>query len=148
MARYRDAADLAAQAAADAEILAKTELDAATEAEVKAAEEQKAKEEAAKAKANTPAKAKIIKVKPAKKAMTVTWKKVGKASGYRIQYALDKKFKKSLKTKKVKKYTKKGLKIKKLKSKKTYYVRVQAYRTVGGKTYYGKWSTLKKVKIK
>ena len=35
------------------------------------------------------------------------------------------------------------------KSRKTYYVRVRAYKThSNGKKYYGKWSTVKKVKVK
>ena len=58
--------------------------------------------------------------------------------------ALNKKFKKkkSIQTKKTK-YT-----IKKLKKKKTYYIRVRAYKMNGKKKVYGKWSTVKKVKIK
>ena len=50
--------------------------------------------------------------------------------------------KKSVQTKKTK-YT-----IKKLKKKKTYYIRVRAYKMNGRKKVYGKWSTVKKVKIK
>lgn len=38
--------------------------------------------------------------------------------------------------------------IKKLKSKKTYYVRVRAYKNVKGKIIYGKWSQIKKMKVK
>ena len=37
---------------------------------------------------------------------------------------------------------------KKLKKKKTYYVRVRAYTLSNGKKVYGKWSSVKKVKIK
>ena len=66
------------------------------------------------------------------------------AKGYQLQYALNKKFKKkkSVQTKKTK-YT-----IKKLKKKKTYYIRVRAYKMNGRKKVYGKWSKVKKVKIK
>ena len=66
------------------------------------------------------------------------------AKGYQLQYALNKKFKKkkSIQTKKTK-YT-----IKKLKKKKTYYIRVRAYKMNGKKKVYGKWSTVKKVKIR
>ena len=39
-------------------------------------------------------------------------------------------------------------KVKKLKSKKQYTVKVRAYKTVNGKKYWGKWSTAKKVKVK
>ena len=70
--------------------------------------------------------------------------KVTGAKGYQLQYALNKKFKKkkSIQTKKTK-YT-----IKKLKKKKTYYIRVRAYKMNGKKKVYGKWSKVKKVKIK
>ena len=38
--------------------------------------------------------------------------------------------------------------IKKLTKKKTYYVRVRAYKVINGKKYYCKWSKINKVKIK
>ena len=38
--------------------------------------------------------------------------------------------------------------LKKLKKKKTYYVRVRTYKKLGKKTYYSKWSNIKSVKIK
>jgi hypothetical protein len=37
---------------------------------------------------------------------------------------------------------------KKLKSKKTYYVKARAYKVVNGKKIYGNWSKIKKVKVK
>lgn len=76
--------------------------------------------------------------------LVVRWNAVKDVKGYRLQYALNKKFKKkkSVQTKKTK-YT-----IKKLKKKKTYYIRVRAYKMNGKKKVYGKWSTVKKVKIK
>ena len=46
---------------------------------------------------------------------------------------------------KVKKTTKT---VTKLKKKKTYYAKVRAYKMVNGKTYYSKWSTVKKVKVR
>lgn len=74
----------------------------------------------------------------------VIWKKVTGAAGYQVQYSLNKKMKaarqKNCKTA--------GLTIKKLKKKKTYFVRVRAYKMVNGKKVYGKWSGVKKVKIK
>lgn len=78
------------------------------------------------------------------KKLKVTYTKVSNASGYQISYATDKKFKKAT-TKKTKKTT---YTLKKLKKGKTYYVRVRAYRTVNGKTYYGDYSAARKVKIK
>lgn len=73
-----------------------------------------------------------------------TWKKLTNVSGYQIQYAPNKKFKKA-KRKTVKSTS---VTIKKLKKKKTYFVRVRAYKLVDGKKVYGKWSAVKKVKIK
>ena len=131
----------------------------AVQAEVKAAAEKKAAADkaaaeaaAAKAKASKIKAAKAVKVtikKPAKgkKAFTAKWKNVKKVTGYRVAYSLKKNFK-GVKYKKVKGAAKKSLKIKKLKAKKTYYVKVQAYTVIDGKTYYGKWSKVKKVKTK
>ncbi len=80
------------------------------------------------------------------KTCTVKWKAVSDAKGYEVQYAFDKKFKKKVKTKTA---AKTSLKLKKLKKRKTYYVRVRAYQinALGGKIY-GDWSKAKKVKIK
>ena len=101
--------------------------------------------------------AKILKLNvksKAKKTINVTWKKVKKAKGYQVQVSTSKKFKKN----KIifKKYTKKKtLKItKKIKSGKTYYVRVRAYTTykdINGKPQkvYSKWNKkLRTVKVK
>ncbi|MCR5544298.1 MAG: DUF6273 domain-containing protein [Eubacterium sp.] len=81
-----------------------------------------------------------------KNRLTLKWKKIKDAKGYQVQYALNKKFTKSKKTKTT---TKISYTIKKLKKKKTYYVRVRAYtKDSSGKKVYGKWSKVKKVKIK
>lgn len=92
-----------------------------------------------------PAKVKKLKVKSKKKKqIKVTFGKVNKADGYQICYAANKKFKKAKKV--LVKATAKT--IKKLKSKKKYYVRVRAYRKNGSKKLYGAWSSVKKVKVK
>lgn len=67
------------------------------------------------------------------------------ASGYQIQYALDRKFAKSRKTKTI---VKARCTLKKLKKKKTYFFRIRAYKKTGSKNVYGAWSKVKKVKIK
>lgn len=76
--------------------------------------------------------------------IVVKWKKSAAAKGYQLQYSTSKKFK----SKKTKTTNKTSLTIKKLKKKKTYYIRVRAYKTVNGKKSYGKWSSVKKIKIK
>ena len=100
------------------------------------------KEEAA----YNPGKVNLKSVKAGKKQITVKWgKKSG--DGYQIQYSTKKNFK-SKKTVTVKSSKKVSTTIKKLKSKKTYYVRVRSYKKINGKTYYGSWSKVKKVKVK
>ena len=76
--------------------------------------------------------------------LTAKWTKVKNADGYQIQYAPNKKFKKA-KSKTVKPTS---VTLKKLKKKTTYFVRVRAYKAADGKKVYGKWSNVKKVKIK
>ena len=39
-------------------------------------------------------------------------------------------------------------KVKKLKAKKKYYVRIRAYKVIGGKTYHSGWSAKKTIKTK
>lgn len=94
-----------------------------------------------------PKKVTIKSLKKGKKKATIKLKKVSGAKGYQIQYSTKRNFKKKYtKTKNTKKRT---LTIKKLKSKKTYYFRVRAYKLDGSKKVYSKkWSKVKKVKIK
>lgn len=93
----------------------------------------------------TPAKVQSVTLKNVKaRKMKVTFKKVGNTTGYQIKYSTSKKFTKA----KTVKTTKTSYTIKKLKKGKTYYVKVRAYRTVNGKTYYGSYSSVKKIKIK
>lgn len=69
-------------------------------------------------------------------------------SGYQIQYAQNKRFTKNKKKKNVVGWTHGSKMLKGLKKGKTYYVRVRAYNKKYGKKVYGKWSKVKKVKIK
>ncbi len=95
--------------------------------------------------AAAPGKAKIKTLKNKKtKTIQCKLKKVKKASGYQIRYATNKKFKNS-KNKTTKRLT---VNLKKLKKKKTYYVKVRAYKLVHGTKKYGKWSSVKKCKVK
>lgn len=95
-----------------------------------------------------PKSAKIKKVKSAKKAVSVEWKKVSGVKGYEVQVATDKKFKKNKKTATVKKQKTTKVTIKKVKAKKKYYVRIRTYKTVNGKKVYSSWSKVKTVKTK
>ena len=82
------------------------------------------------------------------KKLVVKWKKNTAGNGYQIQYSTSKKFAKGNKTKTISKNKTTSYTIKKLKKKKTYYVRIRTYKKVSGKTYYSEWSSMKKVKIK
>ena len=95
-----------------------------------------------------PKSAKFKKVKSAKKAISVEWKKVGGVKGYQIQVATDKKFKKNKKTVTIKKQKTTKTTVKKLKAKKKYYVRVRTYKIANGKKVYSYWSKVKSVKTK
>ncbi len=95
----------------------------------------------------TPKKAKILFAKNSKKkTMVIKWKKVDNVKGYEVSYALNKKFTKS---NIIKTSSKSSFTANKLKKDKTYYVRVRAYNIDSdGLKIYGKWSAVKKVKIK
>ena len=95
-----------------------------------------------------PKSAKFKKVKSAKKAVSVEWKKVRGVKGYQIQVATDKKFKKNKKTVNIKKQKTTKTTVKKLKAKKKYYVRIRTYKIVNGKKVYSSWSKVKSVKTK
>ena len=95
-----------------------------------------------------PKSAKFKKVKSAKKAISVEWKKVIGVKGYQVQVATDKKFKKNKKTVTIKKQKTTKTTVKKLKAKKKYYVRVRTYKIVNGKKVYSSWSKVKTVKTK
>ncbi len=84
------------------------------------------------------------------KALTVKWAKSSKAnaSGYQIQIAKNKKFSKGKKTVNAKGCKAVSKKISKLNSGKKYFVKVRAYKTVGGKTYYSAWSKVLSKKTK
>ena len=96
-------------------------------------------------------KVKISKPKAAKKSMTAKWKKLKKkqqkvVKGIEVEYSLTSDFRtpvfKAIGKKKAK------VKIKKLVSKKTYYVRAHTYVVRNGQKYVSNWSAVKKVKIK
>ena len=89
----------------------------------------------------------ISKLTAGKQSLTVKWGKRAEATGYELQYALKSSFA-GAKTVKIKKNATVSATIKKLKTGKTYYVRLRSYKTVGKKTYYSAWSKGKGVKVK
>lgn len=95
-----------------------------------------------------------IVLKPAKRKITIVWEKQEDVNGYQIQIAPDKKFKATQRTSILIKGNQTTYKVlkdvagKRLKSKKTYYVRIRSYRMEkeNGKTKkaYSKWVTKSK----
>ncbi len=86
-----------------------------------------------------PATAKITSVKCNKPYVKVTWKKVT-CTGYQLQTSRKSNFANPV-TYKLKTNSKNVIK---MKNKLTYYIRVRAYNTEGGKTTYGSWSSTSK----
>ena len=102
---------------------------------------------------NSIKKAKVTKLKvksKTKKKLKITWKKISKATGYQIQLSKKKNFKNNIFNKQT---TKNKITFnKKLKSNKTYFVKVRAYYTYKNskneiQSVYSKWSKKLKVKI-
>ena len=83
---------------------------------------------------------------PSSKAMKISWDKAPSATGYHIQYAADSKMKGKkdiyINSKDTLSKTVTGLT-----KGKTYYVRIQTFRKVSGKTYWSSWSKAKQIKI-
>ena len=89
----------------------------------------------------------LSKLTAGKKSFTVTLKRyTTQTTGYQIQYSTSSNFKGAKTVTLSNKTTAK--KVKGLKSKKKYYVRVRTYKTVDGKKYCSKWSKVKTVKTK
>lgn len=85
----------------------------------------------------------VVNQKPLK--LIITWLPDTTVKGYEVQYAMDKKFTRSLKKKTVKTTY---CTVKKVKRSKTYFVRVRAYKLQGTKKIYSKWTKVKKIKVK
>lgn len=85
---------------------------------------------------------------PSKKKLKVAWKKDSTVTGYQIQYSTSKNFKKDKKSVTISKKSTTSKTIKTAKSNKKYYVRLRAYKSIGGKKVYGSWSKVKSIKVK
>ncbi|MDO4555168.1 MAG: fibronectin type III domain-containing protein [Lachnospiraceae bacterium] len=93
-----------------------------------------------------PRSTRATKVSASKRALKIKWKKQGtQTTGYEIQLATDKKFTKNVKKVNVKKNKTTFITVKKLRSKKKYYVRIRTYKTANGKKYCSGWTIYKKV---
>lgn len=109
---------------------------------------QNKKKETAVTAVKNPKKATLKKVKAlGKRKVKVTWKKLAATGGYQLQYAMNRSFTKKKKTKSISK-TASSTTLKNLKKGKTYYFRIRAYNKAGGSKKYGKWSNIKKIKVK
>ena len=91
---------------------------------------------------------KLKKIEAGRKKITIRWKAVKNAKGYQIQYASKKNFKSGMKKLSIKGTAKKAKTIKKLKSKRRYYIRIRSYGTEKGKRVYSAWSAVRSVKTK
>lgn len=87
------------------------------------------------------------KIKAKAKWIQMKWKKKSGVTGYEIQISTNKKFKKSTYTRKFGS-DQSAVRLRGLKPKTKYYVRIRTYQTAGGKIYYSKWSKKKSVKTK
>ncbi len=93
-----------------------------------------------------PAAVKVTKTAPGRKRATLYWKKQSQINGYQIRYSVKKNMQKaSVKNVSSKKTS---FVIKKLKTKKIYYVQIRSYKQVKGQKIYGAWSTKSKIKVK
>ncbi len=159
----KEAADAARIAAEAARLEAEAARRAAEEqtaearkaAEAAKAEAEAAKKEAQEAKAAQKALAekisfsmKEVSVKSvkskAKKKVSVSWKKVKGASGYTVQYST----KTGMKGAKKVNLKKTSVTLKNLKSNQNCYVRVRAYKMIGGEKVYTSYSSVSKLKVK
>ena len=92
-----------------------------------------------------PKKASITKIRSGKRKIKVYLKKSpGKATGYQVCWSANKKFSRTRKQ-----YARKTTcLLKGLKSRRDYYIKVRAYKTVQGKKYFGAYSKTKKVRMR
>lgn len=92
-----------------------------------------------------PKKASITKIRSGKRKIKVYLKKSpGKATGYQVCWSANKKFSRTRKQ-----YARKTTcLLKGLKSRRYYYIKVRAYKTVQGKKYFGAYSKTKKVRMR
>ena len=92
-----------------------------------------------------PKRVKITKAKNIKKRkINLKYKKVAGAKGYQIRWCDNKKFQGYMQ----KKTSKRTVTLKGLSKRTTYFIKVRAYKASGNNKVYGKWSKVKRVKVK
>lgn len=90
-----------------------------------------------------------VKLTSAKKGFSAKWKaRAAQTSGFELRVATNKTFTANARSFRTAKPSAKGFTASNLKAKKTYYVRVRAYKVVNGTTYYSSWSKTGSVKTK
>jgi lipoprotein-anchoring transpeptidase ErfK/SrfK len=94
---------------------------------------------------NTP---KRFKVKVNGNSVQASWVRMAAVTGYKVYFASNRKFTNKKQTKTVKSRKKNSVGVTRSVYKRTYYVKIRAYKKIKGKTYYGKISKIKKVKAK
>lgn len=95
-----------------------------------------------------PAKVSLSSAKStSRKKITARWKKTT-CTGYQVQWSTSKSFKSNYKTKTVSGSKNTSKTVTTAQARKTYYVRVRAYNKANGKTTYGTWSKVIKVKTR
>lgn len=98
------------------------------------------------AKQKTVSSTEIVKLSSTENSINIKWKKIKKSSGYQIQIATSKNFKKGSKKYSIKKGTATSKTVTKLKSGKIYYAKIRAYKIVNDKKVYSTWSKTKSIK--
>ena len=91
---------------------------------------------------------KKVKIKNNQKQITVSWKKVPAVTGYEVYLASNGKFTKKKRVKVIKSRKKTSYSIPTPIYKRSYNVKIRAYKTIKGKKYYSKFSKIKKIKTK
>ena len=83
----------------------------------------------------------------AARSVDVEWKKAKSVSGYQIQYSTNTSFR-PYKVATINRGSRLKRRITGLASGRYYYMRIRSYRITGGKTFYGGWSSVKRIKVR
>lgn len=91
----------------------------------------------------------LTRVKASRRGFTAKWRRqTPQVNGYELEYSTDKNFRRGVRTAFAKKSKTTSKRVKRLKSRRRYYVRVRTYKVVDGDTYFSSWSNIKAVKVR